>query len=82
MKQFFRSCPQESRRFETQQFFHPDSYGRCLKPLRRIVSNRRGFIKWIHSVSGFNCVDAKKVKNTVAVSKIERFLCDLEKLFR
>ena len=51
--------------FETQQFFHPDSYGRCLKPLWRIVSNRRGFIKWIHSVSGFNCVDAKKLKNTV-----------------
>ena len=49
----------------------------------RIVSNRRGFIKWIHSVSGFNCVDAKKVKKIqYAVSKIERFSYDLEKLFR
>ena len=47
-------------------FFKSDSCGRGLKPLWTAVLKRRGSVVRIHSLSGFNCVDGKKVKkNTV-----------------
>ena len=43
-------------------FFQSDLCGRGLKPLWRAVLKRRGSVERIHSLSGFNCVDGKKVK--------------------
>ena len=44
-------------------FFQSDLCGRGLKPLWRAVLKRRGSAERIHSLSGFNCVDGKKVKH-------------------